>query len=455
VTLNLISNAVKFTNEGEVQLAMSVTENTVRVSVSDTGIGVTPAEQTRVFDEFYRSEPAIQSGHGGLGLGLAISRQLVEQHGGSIEVQSPGDLRQGSTFSFCLPICSAPNLDMALPVQLPAQNSAVMVLVGHDDSADQLLSFLQERGFDARLCRVDQDETWFSHMLSATPAAIILGERLAAREGWNIIGMLKRQPATENILVVAYSLDPAKSLVGGTLWPKDPGLTNYSQLFNNDFFPFEMWLVNSLKISILSSALVVVATCLSGYALSRFRFAGRRSLMIAILILNIFPSILAIVALYAMMQQFGLYIPWLGLDTHGALILIYAAGATGINSLLVKSYIDAIPRELDESALVEGASHWQTFRYIVFPMIIPIVITVGVLSFIASYGDFIIARVLLKSADQLTVMVGLLLFQTDRFDRDFGVITAGAVVAALPIILLYIPLQSYVISGLTAGSVKE
>jgi ABC-type maltose transport system permease subunit len=150
-----------------------------------------------------------------------------------------------------------------------------------------------------------------------------------------------------------------------------------------------------------------------------------------------------------------LYFPWLGLDTHGPLIFIYAAGATGINSLLVKSYMDAIPRELDESALVEGATHWQTFRYIIFPMISPIVITVGVLSFIAAYGDFIIARVLLKSADQLTVMVGLLLFQTDRFDQDFGVITAGAVLAALPIILLYIPLQGYVISGLTAGSVKE
>jgi ABC-type maltose transport system permease subunit len=161
------------------------------------------------------------------------------------------------------------------------------------------------------------------------------------------------------------------------------------------------------------------------------------------------------VALYAMMQQVGLYVPWLGLDTHGSLIFIYAAGATGINSLLVKSYIDAIPNELDESALVEGASHWQTFRYIILPMITPIIITVGVLSFIAAYGDFIIARVILKSADQLTVMVGLLLFQTDRFDQDFGVITAGAVMAALPIILLYIPLQSYVISGLTTGSVKE
>jgi arabinogalactan oligomer/maltooligosaccharide transport system permease protein len=134
--------------------------------------------------------------------------------------------------------------------------------------------------------------------------------------------------------------------------------------------------------------------------------------------------------------------------------MIYIAGAMGINVLMVKAYIDTIPLEIDESALVEGATHWQTFRHIIFPMITPIVITVGVLSFIVSYGDFVIARILLKSSDQLTVMVGLMLFRTDRFDQDFGMITAGAVLAAIPIILIYIPLQNYVIRGLTAGSIK-
>lgn len=255
--------------------------------------------------------------------------------------------------------------------------------------------------------------------------------------------------------VISASLNPAKSLVSGTLWPKNPGFTNYIQLLNNQFFPYQKWLLNSLKIATISSLATIIITCLTGYAISRFRFSGRRNLMITILIINIFPPILAMVALYSMMQQFGEYIPWLGFNTHGGLILIYVAAQMGINALMVKSYIDSIPKELDESAWVEGASYWTTFRYIILPMITPIVITVGVLAFIYSYGDFIIARILLKSADKLTVMVGLMLFRTDRFDQDFGVITAGAVMAALPIILLYIPLQSYVISGLTAGSVKE
>lgn len=255
--------------------------------------------------------------------------------------------------------------------------------------------------------------------------------------------------------VISASLNPSKSLVSGTLWPKDPGFSNYIELLNNQFFPYIKWLLNSLKIATISSVVTVIITCLTGYALSRFRFTGRRNLMSAILILNVFPSILAMVALFAMMQQLGQYLPWIGFDTHGGLILVYISGAMGINALMVKSYIDAIPKELDEAAWVEGASHWDTFWKVIFPMITPIVITIGVLSFIAAYGDFIIARILLKSADQLTVMVGLMLFRTDRFDQDFGVITAGAVMAALPIILLYIPLQNYVISGLTAGSVKE
>jgi arabinogalactan oligomer / maltooligosaccharide transport system permease protein len=256
------------------------------------------------------------------------------------------------------------------------------------------------------------------------------------------------------IWVISASLNPAKSLISGSLWPKNPGFSNYIQLFNRPIFPFGRWMFNSLKLAIISSSITVIITCMTGYALSRFRFKGTRPIMTGILVLNVFPAILAMVALYVTFQQFGLYIPGIGLDSHGALILIYVSGAMSINALMVKAYIDAIPLELDEAAWIEGASHWQTYWRIIFPMIIPIVITVGLLSFIAVYGDFVIARVLLKSGDKLTVMAGLYLFRSDRFDVDFGAMTAGAVVAAIPIILLYIPLQKYVISGLTSGAVK-
>ncbi|MEJ2653611.1 MAG: substrate-binding domain-containing protein [Gammaproteobacteria bacterium] len=198
VTLNLISNAVKFTPQGQVMLSVTVSDQRAMVSVSDTGIGISPAERDTIFHEFHRSERSIQSGYGGLGLGLTISKQLLEQHGGSIGVRSPGDFGSGSTFFFSLPIISAAVLKSDLSTPPVTQANSVMVLSEGVDTTEQLCSYLRERGFEIQVCRVDQDPEWLSS---------VVAERLAAREGWAIIGMLKRQPATENIPVLAYSLD--------------------------------------------------------------------------------------------------------------------------------------------------------------------------------------------------------------------------------------------------------
>jgi ABC-type maltose transport system permease subunit len=257
------------------------------------------------------------------------------------------------------------------------------------------------------------------------------------------------------VWVVSASLNPAKTLVGATLIPKNPGFGNYADLINHPVYPFETWMWNSVKVTVVSVTLTVILTVLAAYALSRFRMQGKRRFMTGILVLNVFPAILSIIALFGMMQQIGIHVPWLGLNSHGGLIMVYVGVGLGINVLLVKNYLDALPRELDESGLVDGATYGQVFWSIVFPMIRPIVVTVAVLQFFAVYGDFVIARVVLQSTEKLTVMVGLLLFQTVRFDQDWGIITAGAVLATLPVLLLYIPVQNYVISGLTSGAVKE
>jgi signal transduction histidine kinase/DNA-binding LacI/PurR family transcriptional regulator/CheY-like chemotaxis protein len=207
VTLNLISNAVKFTPEGRVVLSLTVTDQQATVSVSDTGIGISPAERDTIFHEFHRSERSIQGGYGGLGLGLTISRQLVEHHGGHIGVRSPGDLGGGSTFFFSLPIISAAALKHDLSAPLVTHAHSVVLLSEGAGTTAQLGTYLRERGFDVQVCRVDQDPQWLSSVIASRPAALILEERLAAREGWALIGMLKRQPATENIPVLAYSLD--------------------------------------------------------------------------------------------------------------------------------------------------------------------------------------------------------------------------------------------------------
>lgn len=256
------------------------------------------------------------------------------------------------------------------------------------------------------------------------------------------------------IWVLSASINPSGSLVSPELIPRHPGFDNYESLWTNKYYPFKTWLFNSLYIATVSTFLIVLITAFSAYAISRFRFYGRSTLVRAILIINVFPGIVSMIALFSMVQQIGLYVPLIGLDSHLSLILVYVSGAMGVNVLLMKGFFDSVPQEIDESALVDGASHWLVFWRITLPLVKPILVTVGVLTFMSIYGDFILPRVLLKSSDKLTIMVGLYLFQSAEYAQNWGVFTAGAVVAAVPVIVLYMALQDYVINGLTAGSIK-
>lgn len=207
VTLNLISNAVKFTPAGRILLDVALAENEVSVSVSDTGMGIAPLELERLFSEFYRAERIVKSGVGGMGLGLAITKHLVEQHGGKIEARSPGVLGGGSTFAFTLPIVSSEYLQPDLTALISKQGSAIVALTAEGDSSDQLSAFLKGRGFEVHVYPLNQEAEWLNQVTALRPAAILLGEQLAACEGWAIAGILKRHPATEDIPVLAYSLN--------------------------------------------------------------------------------------------------------------------------------------------------------------------------------------------------------------------------------------------------------
>jgi ABC-type maltose transport system permease subunit len=256
------------------------------------------------------------------------------------------------------------------------------------------------------------------------------------------------------VWVVSASLNPAGSLVSIEIIPRNPGLDNYRGFFENQYYPFPRWLLNSFYIAAISTTLSVLITAIAAYALSRFRFYGRKALMRAILIINVFPGILSLIAIYNMVLQFGTHVSFLGLDSHLTLILIYTSGAMSINVFLVKGFLDSIPMEIDESALVDGATHWQIFRLITLPLAKPIIVTIGVLTFLGIYGDFVLPRVLMQSSDQLTIMVGLYLFQSADYAKNWGIFTAGAIIATLPILAIYMLLQNYIIGGLTTGAVK-
>lgn len=231
-------------------------------------------------------------------------------------------------------------------------------------------------------------------------------------------------------------------------------LINFDVLLNSQRQPFMRWLFNTVIVATITAVLTVMITALSAYSFSRFRFAGRQQLLVLILLVQVFPNLLAMVAIFLMLQQIGTYLPFLGLNTIGGLILVYVGGAMGINIWLMKGFFDSVPRDIDESAMVDGASHWQTYWQLIFPLVRPILIVVGILSFVGTFNEFILARVLLRDKESWTLMVGLWGYISDDFANDWGVFAAGAVIGAIPTLVIYLSLQDQIVGGLTQGSVK-
>lgn len=205
VTLNLVANAVKFTRHGEVRLVVELHEDSVTVAVSDTGLGIAPAEQHTIFDEFRRSERSLSRGYGGLGLGLAICRRLIELHGGSIGVRSSGEEGSGSTFFFTLPIVPAPPTAIADFTLI--NERAVVVLTNRSGSGERLREHLSQRGFEVRVIALEDTPTWSTSLSQPLPGAVILDSGLVPQQGWEVLKMLKSNPATQNTPVLFYSLE--------------------------------------------------------------------------------------------------------------------------------------------------------------------------------------------------------------------------------------------------------
>lgn len=261
--------------------------------------------------------------------------------------------------------------------------------------------------------------------------------------------------------LISASFDNTNSLATQDLIPVQAGIKNYQRLFNLDP-DFEFgdlnywgWLWNSVKVAGISTILSLSLTTMAAYAFSRLRFTGRITILKGILLIQVFPNLLALVAIYVLIFQAGQIIPALGLNTHGGLILVYLGGSMGINIWLMKGFLDTIPRQIDESGMVDGASHFQIFWTLLLPLLRPILIVIGILSFIGTYGDFILARILLNDVREYTLMVGLQIFTAGQFDKKWGVFAAGALIGALPIMITYLALQDQIAGGLTAGAVKE
>jgi maltose/maltodextrin transport system permease protein len=217
-------------------------------------------------------------------------------------------------------------------------------------------------------------------------------------------------------------------------------------------FPVLLWLWNSIKIATISSLLIVAISTTAAYAFARLKFARKQALLNSMLLLQMFPVAVALVAIYAIFEGLGQQIPWLGIETHAGLIVAYLGGVA-MHIWTIKGYFETIPVEIEENAKVDGATHWQTFRHVLLPMAVPILMVVFVLAFIGTIIEYPVASILLREEPNLTLAVGskFYLYEQRYLWGDFA---AAAVLSGLPITLVFLLAQRWIVSGLTAGGVK-
>lgn len=271
--------------------------------------------------------------------------------------------------------------------------------------------------------------------------------------GWrHLIGFVAVLYAAFPIVyVISASLAPGGTLTGSNQLFATVDPANYLALNDTRFW---QWMANTLIIAVITAIGTVMMGAAAAYAFSRFRFKGRRGSLTALLVIQMFPQMLAFVAIFLLLLVLGEVVPWLGVDSKLALIAIYFGGALGANTFLMYGFFNAVPKELDEAAKIDGATHTQVYWTIILPLVIPILAVVALLSFIGSFGEFIIARIVLSSESNWTLAVGLYGWVSSQLDANWGLFAAGAVLAAMPVLLLFLFLQKYIVSGLTAGAVK-
>ena len=264
------------------------------------------------------------------------------------------------------------------------------------------------------------------------------------------------------LAVLSISLRPG-NFATGSLIPSEISLEHWKLALGIPYqaedgswvqppFPVLLWLWNSIKIATVSALLIVAISTTAAYAFARLRFRFKLPLLNSMLLLQMFPPVLALVAIYAIFETLGNHLPWLGIETHAGLVLAYLGGvATHIWT--IKGYFETIPVEIEECAKVDGATHWQAFRRVLLPMAVPILMVVFVLAFIGTIIEYPVASVLLREEANLTLAVGSKYFLHDqRF--LWGDFAAAAVLSGLPITLVFLLAQRWIVSGLTAGGVK-
>jgi len=276
------------------------------------------------------------------------------------------------------------------------------------------------------------------------------------RTGWrHLLGLFVCIFAIFPILyILSTSLYPNNDINNTTALFTAFSPQNYIELFAQDTRPFARWYTNTVYIGLVTSIGSVFLSALAAYAFSRLRFKGRRGGLLSLILMQMFPSILGLVAVFSLLSDFGQVFPIIGLNSQLGLILVYMGGALGAGTYLMYGFFNTVPKEIDEAATIDGASHARIFFSIILRLVAPVLAVQMLLSYIGVTSDYVLASILLSDPNQLTLATGLQQFINDPYSKDWSMFAAGAVLSALPSLVLFLFLQKYITSGLTGGAVK-
>lgn len=255
------------------------------------------------------------------------------------------------------------------------------------------------------------------------------------------------------VYVLSASLNPGGTLLSTNGLFSSISFENYATLFADPQRPYAAWFGNTIVIGLTTAICSTILCALAAYTFSRMRFTGRRAGLLTLLLVQMFPQLLAVVAIFLLLTAIGDIFPALGLNSQLGLILVYLGGALGANTFLMYGFFNTIPSSIDEAAKIDGAGHARIFFTIILRLVAPILAVVTLLTFLGVTGDFLIASTVLIDPEKQTLAVGLFQYvSTDA--KNYAVFAAGAVIAAIIPMALFLALQRYIVGGLTAGSVK-
>lgn len=249
------------------------------------------------------------------------------------------------------------------------------------------------------------------------------------------------------IWTVMVSFKSGNNLFSSSFSGLDFSFEHYKQLFTHT--SYLMWYKNTFILAVENMILSLIVVTLTAYVFSRYRFKGKRNILMGVLVLQMFPAFLSMTAIYILLSNLSL------IDSYAGLLFVYIAGSLPFMTWLVKGYFDAIPTSLDEAAKIDGAGHFTIFIEIILPLARPILVFVALTSFTGPWMDFIIPTLILRSEEKMTLAIGIFSWISSNSAENYTLFAAGSLLVAVPVTILFIFMQKHITTGLTSGAVKE